>query len=306
MTCWLSIIACSFIIESLAIQNSFKKEEDLVINHASTHKNEVNYSNNDPSLSQIMPKINEKTSRAEKEKLLRNEDKIDFDETSGGSIIKEENDSFYIFKRYEISKLACRVFNKPLYFACVIVIICYLYISLTSNAVIAGNSLKFIISKSFDKDLPEFSYYIIVGIFFFCIFIMALNNINNLKKMSMFIMICRFLLILLVIGCCIYSIFKYGTAKYQELPKAEFSNITIMIGNSLFFFMSHHSIPGMVENFKPQRNLIKLLIIGYSISLVIMLVYGYLSLIAFAQYKDCNFNNFPCAIQVRINILHTY
>ncbi len=274
-----------------------------MIKHASIHKNEINYSNNDPSLSKVAEKLNEKTDQSQTEKLIKEDEKLDVMEISFEPYkVREKNDSFYIFKRYEISKLACKVFNKPLYFSCVTIIICYLYISLTSNSVIAGNSLKFIISKSFDRELPEYSYYIIVGSFFFCIFIMSLNNINNLKKLSMFIMVCRFLLILLVMGCCIYSLVKNGAAKYEEMPKADFRNITIMIGNSLFFFMSHHSIPGMVENFKPQRNLIKLLIIGYTISLVIMLVYGYLSLLTFAQYKDCNFNNYPCAIQVRVII----
>ena len=56
---------------------------------------------------------------------------------------------------------------------------------------------------------------------------------------------------------------KYGTAKISEVKTFDISNITVMIGNSLFVFMSHHSIPGMVEGFSPQKNLMTLLIIGY-------------------------------------------
>ena len=271
-----------------------------MIRHASLQKNESRYSKNDSTTSQVFPeKIPDRREKDFEENQNLNLNKIRLLDNSGADLAtNEEQDSFYIFKRYEISKLACKAFNKPLYFSCVMVIICYLYIGLTSNSVIAGNSLKFVISKTFDVELPQYSYYIIVGIFYLCILLMSMSNINNLKKLSMFIMVCRFLLIFLVMGCCVYSIVNYGTAKYEDLPKADFKNITIMIGNSLFFFMSHHSIPGMVENFKPQKNLIKLLIIGYSFSLGIMLVYGYLSLLAFAQYKNCDMNQFPCAIQV--------
>lgn len=57
----------------------------------------------------------------------------------------------------------------------------------------------------------------------------------------------------------------------------------------------------MVENFYPQKNLIKLLIFGYLCSLFVMILYGAASLIAFSHVTDCDCSNFPCAIQVKIN-----
>jgi hypothetical protein len=72
-----------------------------------------------------------------------------------------------------------------------------------------------------------------------------------------------------------------------------------MIGNSLFVFMSHHSIPGMVENFTPQRRLIKLLIVGYFFSLIFIVLYSYVGLFAFSDPSfSCDKNApFPIAIQ---------
>ena len=210
----------------------------------------------------------------------------------------EDEDQFYIFKRLEISKLASRVFNKPVYYFVVISMICYLYIGLTSNAMIAGKSLLSIISKTVGgSGLSYDYYYAIVLIFFFFVILLALNNINHLKKLSMLIMICRFIMIFLILGSCIYAIVNYGSAKFSDIPKFNMPNITVMIGNSLFLFMSHHSMPGMVENFKPQKNLIRLVVIAYIFSLIIMLTYGYVSLFAFAHFTNCDTGDFPCAIQ---------
>ena len=100
-------------------------------------------------------------------------------------------------------------------------------------------------------------------------------------------------------GSCFYSMGKYGVSKMKDVPKFDLSNITVMIGNSLFVFMSHHSIPGMVENFTPQKRLIKLLIIGYIFSLLFIVLYSYVGLFSFSNPEySCDKNHeFPIAIQ---------
>ena len=241
ITCFVSVIACTFIIESLAMKNAITKIEINLLKNALESESE-----------------NEK----ENDKKKKNNDETDIVNFNENIENEESNDDFYITKRYEISKLA-NLLPKPLYFFVVLTIIFYLYVGVTSNSIIAGNNLKDIIGKTFNKELPDYSYQIIVSIFYLFVITIALNNINKLKQFSMFIMIMRFLIISLIIGCCIYSIIKNGAALFKDIPKFDFSNITVMIGNSLFVFMSHHSIPGMVENFSPQKNLVKILILGY-------------------------------------------
>ena len=275
ITCFVSVIACTFIIESLAMKNSIiKKEANLLKDAIETDIENENENE----------KENEKNDQSEKvrDKKINNE---------------ELKDYFYIEKRYEISKLA-KLLPKPLYFFVVLTMIFYLYVGVTSNSIIAGNNLKDIIGKTFNKELPEYSYQIIVSVFYLFVITIALNNINNLKKFSMLIMIMRFLIISLIIGCCIYSIVKNGAALFKDIPKFDLSNITVMIGNSLFVFMSHHSIPGMVENFSPQKNLVKILILGYFCSFIFISFYGYISLFAFSKPNlSCDNKQFPTAIQ---------
>jgi amino acid permease len=259
--CSISVVASMFIIETLAIQNAFLKEEKEVLVQVRSTSDKLNSYN---------------TSQASDD---------------------ESDDSFFIFKRYEISKLANKVFNKPLYFCVVIIMVCYLYISVTSNGILAGNTLKDIIGRTIGQKLEDFWYLFIVFSFYCFAIIISLNNINKLKKLSMFIIACRFSIILIIIGTCIYSMATNGVAKMEQIPKFNISNITIMIGNSLFFFMSHHSIPGMVENFSPQRKLIRFLVIGYIIALILLLTLGYLALFTFSQFSVCDSEVFPSAIR---------
>ena len=310
ITCFISVIACTFIIEALALKNSILKRENAILNLAikdedneakkDEEKNDNNLNNSPPALlkDDINNNINgeegDRNTYDKKETLIKESEKVE----EKGEESNEKNDSFYIFKRFEISKLS-KALPKPGYFFVVITIICYLYIGVTSNGIIAGNNLKDIIGKTFDTDMPEYSYYIIVLCFFVITIIIALNNIKHLKKFSMFIMVMRFVIIFLIMGCCFYSMAKFGIAKYKDIPKFDISNITVMIGNSLFVFMSHHSIPGMVENFTPQRRLIKLLIIGYIFSLLFIVLYSYIGVFAFGDPSlPCDKSSpFPIAIQ---------
>ena len=330
-TCFISVVACTFIIEALALKNSLLKREKSILDKAILENDqERRDEENNPKkekgdkdkdrptfLSKDTLNSNLEIDAKKEEEEVKKEDLINnvFEDNNDNRITEvqenllpieneeedksdEKYDSFYIYKRYEISKLA-KILPKAGYFFVVITIICYLYIGVTSNGIIAGNNLKDIIGKTLKKEMPDYSYHIIVGCFFIITITIALNNIKHLKKFSMFIMIMRFVIIFLIIGCCIYSMGKYGSAKFKNIPKFDISNITVMIGNSLFIFMSHHSIPGMVENFTPQKRLIKLLIIGYFFSLIFIAFYSYVGLFAFSKPElSCDKNSpFPIAIQ---------
>jgi amino acid transporter len=211
----------------------------------------------------------------------------------------EEEDEFYIYKRIEISKLSNRIFPKGVYFLIVLFMILYLYINLISSAIITSTSLNHIIIETTNYTDHKQYYIIILSGFYGLVVLMSLYNINKLKKFSIVITILRCLILIFIISCLGYSISKYGHADYNtDIPKFNISNITVMIGNSLYLFMSHHSMPGMVQNFKPQKSLFKLITISYIVSLIILIFYGYVSLLAFGNQIYCNIKEFPSAINV--------
>lgn len=174
----------------------------------------------------------------------------------------------------------------------------YLYISVTSGAVISGVSIKTVLEKTFNTKFPDYTYQLVVAVYYSIAIIISLNNINKLKKLTIVIMICRIIVILCMIASMIYLLSTFGAAKMEEIPLFNISNITVIIGNALFYFMTHHSIPGMVENFSPQKNLMKFIVIGYVGGFIFMVAFGILSLVTFSQYKSCINNTYPIAILV--------
>ena len=317
ITCFISVVACTFIIESLALKNAILKQENSILERAileneqeqkdlldKEEKGEEQKEEKDKdrptfiSKTSLATNIEEIQNDKDKKEVLLNQD----DDLIKGNVpeedIIERSNTLYIYKRFEISKLSESLPKLGYYFV-VLTIIFYLYVGVTSNGIIAGNNLKDIIGKTIGIEMPGYSYYIIVVCFFIITIIIALNNIKHLKKFSMFIMIMRFVIIFLILGSCFYSMGKYGVASFSNIPKFDISNITVMIGNSLFVFMSHHSIPGMVENFTPQKRLIKLLVIGYLFSLLFIVVYSYVGLFAFSDpnYSCDKEHPFPIAIQ---------
>ena len=307
VTCFVSVIACTFIIEALALKNSLLKQENAILDKAiQEQENEPRDSaDNNENKDKDRPTFLSKASLASNIEDIQKDNNIIIDEKEHELIEDEINEdalerrnTFYIYKRYEISKLS-KALPKSGYFFVVLTIIFYLYVGVTSNGIIAGNNLKDIIGKTFGIEMPDYSYYVVVICFFIITITIALNNIKHLKKFSMFIMVMRFVIIFLIMGSCFYSMGKYGIAPMKDVPKFDISNITVMIGNSLFVFMSHHSIPGMVENFRPQKRLVKLLIIGYIFSLIFIVLYSYVGLFAFSKPEySCDKNHdFPIAIQ---------
>jgi len=330
LICIISIIASTFIIEVLAIQNCIRKTERDVVSRASIHKSGIGSSyittttdNNKLFSDNLITTIFIEPDRDKnyKNQQIKNNNIINEDlltknyrnsnlEEVPSSPTKpdhelemELNDEYYISERYEISKLSNKVFHKFTYYLVTSVLIGYLYIGVTANGIIVGNTLVKILPQTFNFEFNENYYTYIVLVFYLLAIFNSLNDISKLKAFGMITMVCRVVIILLIFGLCFYSMAEYGVSKIEEIPVFNFSNITIMIGNSLFFFMSHHSIPGMVENFYPQKNLIKLLILGYFCSLVVMILYGAVSLLAFSRVKDCDCSNFPCAIQVNYHIV---
>ena len=232
--CFVSVIACTFIVEALALKNSLIKQENSILEDA--------IQDIEPIERKTLEKENEEKNDEEKDSQEKNNDNIDYiiitdegeqkildnllDEQSS-----ERRNTFYIAKRYEISKLS-KALPKVGYFFVVFTIIFYLYVGITSNAIIAGNNLKDIIGKSLNVEMPDYSYYIIVSIIFLITIIIALNNIKHLKKFSMVIMVMRFLIIFLIIGSCVYSIVKYGISEIKDIPKFDISNITVKFHSS--------------------------------------------------------------------------
>ena len=316
-----SFLTATFIIESIAIANALYKEEREIFKKILDVTSESNFSEgNDKSKSLRFLRNtyqSQKTDIINTDETMKSTDKIEISDNKDNEqnqsseqneMDDEKKDSYYIVKRFEFLKLA-KIFDKPIYFMVLLIFFGYLFISLTSNAVLMGNSLENIIIKTFGLNANNFTYlyYIIVSMFYFIVILISLNNIEQLKKLTSVIMIGRIIVILLIIGSCIYTIVDYGALEIKNFPTFNFSNVTLMIGNTLFFFMIHHSIPGMIEGFSPQKNLITILFLGFFASFIFFIIYGLITFMAFGKYTKCDYSeNYPTAIMnlFNLNFIH--
>lgn len=295
MISFISWVTSTYIIEAIAITNYF---------YRSDHRGLL-YRKSDASESTTNITLNSKHKLSNT--ALHNTSvapivEKDFIETKKFSETEESKDNYYISKRFEVANIGYRNMPFGFYIMLSLDICLYLYIGLTSNTVIASTSLSNIFSIMIYGNttaLAKEYYQLIACIFILIVLFLSLGNIASLRKFTIIIMVCRFAVIFLILGCCIYSIINNGASSFSDIPKFRVENITIMLGNSIFFFMIHHSIPGIVDSFKPQRKLMSLLFVGFLISLIVMITYGFISLIAFSKFTNCDNNNFPCAIQVK-------
>ena len=197
ITCFISVVACTFIIESLALKNAILKQENSILERAileneqeqkdlldKEEKGEEQKEEKDKdrptfiSKTSLATNIEEIQNDKDKKEVLLNQD----DDLIKGNVpeedIIERSNTLYIYKRFEISKLSESLPKLGYYFV-VLTIIFYLYVGVTSNGIIAGNNLKDIIGKTIGIEMPGYSYYIIVVCFFIITIIIALNNIKH-------------------------------------------------------------------------------------------------------------------------------
>lgn len=280
----LSYYTCCFIIESIAIQNLLDKQK-----HQLTSDSLDSYSYDRVTDLSSNFKIQNTTS----------------DNVQVNQISNEEEDNFHIHKRYEILPLAYQISPFPIYIMIAFVFVGYMYIAMCSNSVILGNALYGILSRIIygdEKSLDGRVYYLIVMIYFVIVIFISNNNIEDLKKFTSIILAVRLIVILLFFGSMFYVIIEHGIVDIKTIPLSNFDNVTLMIGNTLLFFMIQHSIPGIVEGFKPQKRLMNLLLFSYLFGFVIFILYGFLAFLAFGKFKHCDVTQFPSAIMNYFNL----
>lgn len=333
----LSFITSSFLVESCAIANAIHRQEQEIFSEIVSR---TSMRSNDPYTHLLETNfhgyLNPKDDKATMLASLRSTNKIQVSDEASDSKetedsnenkksdpssneiaekladIEEEKDNFHIFKRMEILKMSKSVLNKPLYFSFLFIMIGYLYISLTSNAVLMSNSLEEILIKTFNmKPMKNghvgMIYYIVLGCYYILILMISQRNIKELQKFTSVIMAARMTVILLIFCSCIYILTEYGATEFSTIPKFNFKNITLMIGNTLFYFMIQHSVPGIIEGVKPQKNLMKLLFLSFVIAFVVFYAYGIVTTLTFGKYTNCDLDNqFPSAIMnyFNLNFLH--
>ena len=89
-------------------------------------------------------------------------------------------------------------------------------------------------------------YYLGIALFAVLSVIFSFGNIENSKGLQLVSCILRFTSIFLMIGASLITIFVKGVTPAKDIKVWEFDEISELFGNTIFIFIVHHSVPGIV------------------------------------------------------------
>ena len=221
-------------------------------------------------------------------------------------LIKNEQD-YFMNNKIELCDLTLKAFDKgKVYVFISSIIILYLYIAISAqcllfNSIIIETIYQLITQTIlYKKDFDTIVYFLLTISFFTILVIFSQTSIQTLAKVSSYIAFLRLAILIAIVYTMIDNIVKYGPSSYEVIPKMNYNNTTLMFGNTLFFFMTQHSIPGLACGFKKQKYIFIVFFIGFLTSAIIQYLYGLLSVIAYSKYTSCT-EHYPSAIQSYFN-----
>ena len=171
-----------------------------------------------------------------------------------------------------------------------------------SGAQSISEGLSYTFTGNKDKYDEEFNFYYI------CIFVFAaislafsLGNIENSRGLQIVSMYLRFFTTFLMIIGSLYSIFKYGvTIEFDDLWP-HWNHASNLFANTVFVFVIHHSVAGIVKPVRPQKSVYDILFYSFSLGSGILLIESILASVAFSSVTQPSCDTFPCEIKPLYN-----
>jgi hypothetical protein len=75
------------------------------------------------------------------------------------------------------------------------------------------------------------------------------------------------------------------------------ANIATLFGNTVFIFIFHHSISGIVYPVRPQKNIRPMFLTSHIVGSSLLAIEGLLAFLAFSGIKhDCHTKIYPCKV----------
>jgi len=217
-----------------------------------------------------------------------------------------KNNPYYIREKIELSRMSDDHLHLAVKYFMFAIIACYMYGAMIFKYVSGAQSLSEGISFTFTKDRDRFDndfhfYYICIFVFAAISIVFSLGNIENSKTLQVVTMYLRFITTFLMIFGSLLSIFKHGIKMEFSDLKPDFSHASNLFANTLFIFVAHHSIAGIVKPVRPQKAVYDTLFYSFSIGASILIIEANLAAMAFTRVTNSECADFPCEIQPLYN-----
>lgn len=213
-----------------------------------------------------------------------------------------KNSPYYIREKIEISKMSDDHMHPYVKYILFIIIGCYMYGAMifkyVSGAQSISQGISFTFSGSRDKFNHDFHFYYVCIIIFAAISIVfSLGNIENSRLLQVITMYLRFFTTFLMIIGSLISIFKFGITMELDDIIPDMTHASNLFANSVFVFVAHHSIAGIVKPVRPQVSVYNILFYSFTVGSAILVVESALAALAFTNVNNPDCDKFPCDIQ---------
>jgi hypothetical protein len=95
------------------------------------------------------------------------------------------------------------------------------------------------------------------------------------------------------------TIYYIGKGEAKSAPVFDFKNqithIGTVFGNTVFIFIYHHSISGIIYPIRPQTSLKKMFMISHIVGYLLLGILGLLAFFTFSGYTN-SCDTYPCAV----------
>lgn len=136
------------------------------------------------------------------------------------------------------------------------------------------------------EKMPFDPYYIGLFVFGFFSVLFSLGNLEEYKVVQMVSTFLRFLSIILMVGTSIVVLFIHGIAydSAKDIEWFNFDEIGDVFGNTIFVFICHYSISGMIYPVRPQRKIKTMFQSAYIIGSSSLIIEGLFATLAFGSH----------------------
>ena len=105
-----------------------------------------------------------------------------------------------------------------------------------------------------------------------------------------------------MIGSSLISIFINGISGFSSINYFNVSYISMLFGNSVFIFLSHHSVSGIIYPVRPQSKVRHMFLYSFALGGGLLMLEGLLATLAFSWVTNTDRKVFPVEIQELYNL----
>ena len=102
----------------------------------------------------------------------------------------------------------------------------------------------------------------------------------------------------MMIGASLVSLFVNGVERPEAVVVMDFDNLEVIFGNTIFVFIMHHSMSGIIYPIRPQKKVYPMLAISFIGGGLVLMLEAVLASFAFGSVENTNCMEFPCKVSV--------